>query len=94
MRSRLQLLVRVVATLVIIVGLTALSPTAAEANMTCSGGSLMCSGHGFCNDEYAEAYCQGLGGADCHMNGWECVVWPWNGCGYGEDRPQYFCYGT
>ena len=93
MRSRLQLFVRAIAVSVIVAGYSTLSAAKAEAGTTCSGGFLNCVGHGFCNDQMAELYCQANGGPDCHQNGWDCVNWPFNGCGYGEDHPQYFCYG-
>jgi len=95
MQRKSQIMLRIAATSVIILGFATLSPTAAEANMTCpTSGFVGCTGHGFCSSEWSEAYCQYEGGPDCHGTGYDCVVWPWNGCGFGEDRPQYFCYGT
>jgi hypothetical protein len=95
MLSRMQRVSRMLAVAITIGGLGVSRPTNAEASMTCpTSGFLGCTGHGFCNDTWAEAYCQGNGGPNCHQQGYECVNWPFNGCSYSEERPEYFCYSS
>lgn len=107
MRRRVHVLTRVVAFLLIAASYASMAGATGSRNRAACVDQAIggCTGPSFCSMAWAEAGCASQDyasswhcgdngtGPCCHANGYDCANWPFNGCGYGEVKVTYYCYG-